>query len=974
MYGCAAPRANGAAPAPQDNGEASAPQGKRDASSPRAGNGELRLVPDIDVGDREPAVRQQLADTRNAVQQLLEQTSRDPAALGEAFGRLGMVLNAYQFLDAAEIAYRNATELAPTDARWPYYLAFCLQLQGHLDEATALYRRVLELEPADTTTHLRIADTLFEANASTTARDHFERALTLRPDSAAAHFGLGRIDAAAKRYVAAIDHFEKALEAQPEATEVHYPLAIALRQSGDLERAKAHLERQGQTEISIPDRRLAEITRLGRGLGYHRLRGEVALAEERCEAAVPSFELALAEAPGDQDAHAGLAAALRQCGDFEGAINQLLLSYLASPEEPAAGEALSGTINDNISDFKPPTRPDVKRLEVPVRQRLNSLHNAAQNALTANRRDHAATRFGQLAQLYLAYGFDDAARSHFVAARQLHPGEPNWGYFLAVLAQTQDPQQAQKELRTFLDLRPTDPAAWTRLGQVELELGETDAAERAFRRALDLDADNAAACFGLGRAALERNQPEAAVAWLERALAQQPDAGRAHHVLGQAFRRLGDLDRARSHLAQANDREVKPDDPLIDRLGDVLTLTAFEVVLAMANNPAVTLEDHLGYTLSKLGDVQGAAEKLTDALRLSLDTSPARVRARLHYVAGGLWVRRTVDARAEEHFRAALALDPELLDAHVKLGNLAARQGDWSTAINAYSTALDDRRDHRPALRKRAVAYAALGDLANATRDLQRLVALDPDDAEARIHLARVLEHNVETDTSYNLLRDTTRLSPAATAAVLTARGDMDQRRGAFETAIEHYRKALEHDSAAPRSRLQLAATLGHLGRLDEALEHYADLLLLEPDHVDGRLGRTTCLVLLGRHLEAREQLEEGLRVTPGDLELSHFLARLLASAPGGKVRDGERAVALALAVYRRQASPQAAETVAMAFAEAGRFTEAQTWQRRLLDDANRRHDKSLIARLRPQLAAYEAEEAWRAVSPDQLIVLPSSG
>ncbi|MEM7588357.1 MAG: tetratricopeptide repeat protein, partial [Acidobacteriota bacterium] len=813
-----------------------------------------------------------------------------------------------------------------------------------LDEATALYQRVLEREPKDANAHLRLADTLFEANEPAKARYHYEQALALHPELAAAHLGLGRIAATTGHHREAITHFERTLALQPGATEAHYPLAIALRQTGELQRAEEHLERQGPTEVATPDSRLAAITALGRGHGYHRLRGEVALADERCEEAAASFELAIAEVPGDRDARAGLAAALRQCGDFEAAISQLLMSHLAGPTATAVA-----VDRDAGAAFELPRRPSVEALEAPVRHRLGALHEAAEQALDSGRLDHAATHLGHLAQLYLAYGLDDASRHHFLAARQLSPTEPIWGYFLGVLEQTRDPLEARRELRAFLDQYSNDAAAWMRLGQTELELGESPAAEAALRRALELDQDNAAAAFGLGRIYLERGQPEAAVAWLEKALSQQPDAGRVHHVYGQTLRRLGELDRARSHLARANDRDVRFEDPSIDRLGEVLTLTAFEVVLAMASNPAVSLEDHLGYSLSKLGSVEGAAEKLSGALRLGLASVTQRAEARLHYVAGGLWVRRALDDRAAEHFRKALEIEPTLLEARVKLGNIAARGGDWTTAVSDYRAALEQHPDHRPALRKRATAYAALGDLSRATADLERLVALDPHDAAARIQLARATEQAGDVATASELLRAAPDSSAEDRAAIATAQGDMAQRRRAFEQAIDHYRMALEGDPGAAGARLQLAATLGHLGRLAEAEQHYGRLLELVPDHIAGRLGRATCLVLLGRYDETRELLEEGLIAVPGDLAFSHFLARLLASAPSAELRDGERAVALALAVYRRQASPQAAETVAMAFAEAGQFQDARKWQRRLIDQA-KGQPENLMARLRPQL------------------------
>ncbi len=859
----------------------------------------LETLPELEISGPDPTVQQQLLDARREVDRLSSPRDRDERALGEAFGHLAMVYNAYQILDAAVIAYRNAAKLTPRDSRWPYYLAFIHQLRGELSEAVPLYQRVLELNPDDATAHLRLAEALLEANQLDSAKDHYTRALELRAESAAAHYGLGRIAASTARHPEAVRHFEQALELQPGALQVHYSLARSWRQTGDDERARHHLARQGDTEVVIADQRLGEVAALGRGFEFHSLRGEVALADHRCQEAAASFRQALALAPGDSGARAGLATALRDCGDLEGAIDQLLLSTLAEPDAEQ-GAAIAAP-----EAFTLPQRPDLSRLDVPARQRLGSLHEDARKALAAGRHDQVATLLGQLGQLYVAYGLGDTAERHFVAARQLRPGEASWGYYLAVLAQKRDPERSRQELLSFLEQRPGDLPAWIRLGQVELELDHRVDAETAFRRALQLDSGNAAALFGLGRAALAGDDPETAKPLLKKALEQQPEAGRIHHVLGQAFRREHQLDQARSHLSQANDRDVVFEDPLIDRLGDVLTLTAFEVVLAMASDPAVKAEDHLGFALSKLGEVHGAAEQLSAAVEQPSASLPASGRARLHYVAGGLWVRRSEDPPAIEHFRAALALDPELLDAHIKLGNALARRGELGDAIAAYSKVLDRDAEHQGALRKRATASAAASDLVGATEDLRRLVRLAPGDAT---------------------------------------------------------------------TRLQLAAILGHLGRYQEALDHYARLLAIEPSHLDGRLGQATGLVLLQRYDEARSSLEDGLRNTPGQPHLSHFLARLLAIAPGSEPRDGERAVELALEVFQQQSTTQAAQTVAMALAAAGRFDEASTWQRRLIDEASKRQDSGFVDSLRPQLSAYEAGKAWRTTSPDQLIVLPSAG
>ena len=70
---------------------------------------------------------------------------------------------------------------------------------------------------------------------------------------AAAIAGLGTVAMRREQYDVAIDRFESALKLQPEASQLHYRLALAYRHTGDLERARAHLEKRGERIPSQPD-------------------------------------------------------------------------------------------------------------------------------------------------------------------------------------------------------------------------------------------------------------------------------------------------------------------------------------------------------------------------------------------------------------------------------------------------------------------------------------------------------------------------------------------------------------------------------------------------------------------------------------------------------------------------------------------------------------------------------------------------
>ncbi len=88
-------------------------------------------------------------------------------------------------------------------------------------------------------------------------------------------------------------------------------------------------------------------------------------------------------------------------------------------------------------------------------------------------------------------------------------------------------------------------------------------------------------------------------------------------------------------------------------------------------------------------------------------------------------------------------------------------------------------------------------------------------------------------------------------------------------------------------------------------------------------------------------------------------LAWLLATARDGELRDGSLAVVWAERAVAHDPTPAYIDTLAAAYAEAGRFDDAVATQRRALD-ALAPDDESLRAEFERRLKAYEANEPWR--------------
>jgi hypothetical protein len=112
----------------------------------------------------------------------------------------------------------------------------------------------------------------------------------------------------------------------------------------------------------------------------------------------------------------------------------------------------------------------------------------------------------------------------------------------------------------------------------------------------------------------------------------------------------------------------------------------------------------------------------------------------------------------------------------------------------------------------------------------------------------------------------------------------------------------------------------------------------------------------------------------PGELRLKHALARLLAACPERSLREGRRSFSMAAELFDSQRTPSHAETLAMALAEVGRFTDARDVQRRILNELGSSAPSEVLARLRRNLGLFESGRACCAEETDVIVVARSSG
>jgi tetratricopeptide (TPR) repeat protein len=292
----------------------------------------LRPVSLPDFSRMAESERDQIRERYVSLMRQIDDPATTTIELGNAYGEMGKLFMAAQYLDAAESCYLNAQALVPGDMRWPYYLGHVYRTKGALAESAAFFGRALELRPDDVTTLIWRGNVYITQGQPEAAEPLLAKALSLQPGSVAARFGLGRAALARQDYVQAVKHLEEALAVDPQAAGIHYPLAMAYRGLGEQAKAEAHLRQRRDVAIAPVDPLMQELEELVQSPAAYERRGTRALDSEQWAAAAAYFRKGIELAPADPSLRHKLGTALYMTGDAHGALEQFEHALRVSPE------------------------------------------------------------------------------------------------------------------------------------------------------------------------------------------------------------------------------------------------------------------------------------------------------------------------------------------------------------------------------------------------------------------------------------------------------------------------------------------------------------------------------------------------------------------------------------------------------------------------------------------------------------------
>jgi tetratricopeptide (TPR) repeat protein len=196
---------------------------------------------------------------------------------------------------------------------------------------------------------------------------------------------------------------------------------------------------------------------------------------------------------------------------------------------------------------------------------------------------------------------------------------------------------------------------------------------------------------------------------------------------------------------------------------------------------------------------------------------------------------------------------------------------------------------------------------------------------------------------------------------------------GQHEEALVHYREALRLKPGAWQAYANLAACLAGMGRLEEAALPYESALRLAPGDPRPPYAMAKALLIANRRAEAAQRFREALRLSPDHLQTLVYLSRLRASALEPELRNGPEAIELAerAKAIAGEQQPFVLDTLAMAYAEAGRYPEAIGFLKQAIEHFRTSGDSERMREFETRLRLYETGKPFREGSGKKAGSLP---
>ena len=606
------------------------------------------------------------------------------------------------------------------------------------------------------------------------------------------------------------------------------------------------------------------------------------------------LETAISLDPNHFEAVFELAKLLDQVKDFPAAIEQYQNALRLNPKDTGVHFQLAslylsqGNYDQALGYFEscralsPPNKDEVLVDMGIIYAKKNDPMQAIglfQEALAFNQRNEPARKHlkestGALVSLAKEQLPTDpaTARKMLEKALSLDPNQYEASVELArLLDQKKDYQAAIEQYQNALRLNPKDAGTHFQLASLYLSQGNYDQALKNFESCKALSPSNKdEVLVNMGIIYAKKNDPMQAVGLFKEALDLNPgnETGRMH--LKESTDTLVSQAKEQSQANPAAARKM---------LEKALSLDP--------NRYEASVE--LARLLDQKKDYQAAIAQYQNALRLNPSD------AGVHFQLASLYLSQGNYDQALKTFESCKALSPSNKDeVLVNEGIIYAKKSDPAQAVGLFQEALELNPANEPARKHLKESMGTLvsqakeqlkANPANARKMLEKALSLDPNQYEASLELARLLDqkkdYRAAAEQYENALRINSRSAEACVglASVYMNQGDYDQARANFELC----------KTLAPVNLDEVLTNLGIIharkNNPSQAQSYFKEALDLNKKNETARRLLTESINQMVAEAKkqlqtnpemAQKMLEGVIALDPGHFEAQFQLARLL--------------------------------------------------------------------------------------------------
>jgi len=203
-----------------------------------------------------------------------------------------------------------------------------------------------------------------------------------------------------------------------------------------------------------------------------------------------------------------------------------------------------------------------------------------------------------------------------------------------------------------------------------------------------------------------------------------------------------------------------------------------------------------GVRLEAAGQLEAAAEEH----ERSLAADPKFLQAHINLIS--LYARLGLSDKAEQHYRAAVSINPNIAEIHYDCGVLLTGQQKYAEAQEAFRRALEINPNYAEAHNNYAYLLMISGKLEEAARHYQAAIDNKPNNRAAKFNLGRILVHQAKLQEAIALFLQTLTPEDEDTPRFMYALAAAYARAGNRQDALKYMRDARQRAEALGQSEL----------------------------------------------------------------------------------------------------------------------------------------------------------------------------